>query len=124
MVFDGIVPVLTETPPRWRRRSTRATRRFSFAAWMAAFWPAGPEPMTRSSKSDGSGTEPPPEELVHDLRVCLALRPLHHLADEEAEHSLLAAAEGLDLGRMGGDDLVDDRLELGRVGDRGLCEVA
>src|SRR5687767_11998674 len=28
-----------------------ATRRSSFAAWMAAFWPAGPEPMTRSSYS-------------------------------------------------------------------------
>ena len=49
IVFDGTVPVLMQTPPTMSRRSTTAARLPSFAAAMAAFWPAGPEPMTRRS---------------------------------------------------------------------------
>ena len=64
-----------------------------------------------------------PKQPVDDLRVGLALRLLHHLADEEAEHALLAAAVGLDLLRVRGDDGVDRRAELGLVADRGLREV-
>ncbi len=45
-VFDGIVPVFVQTPPSVSRRSITATRRPSLAAWMAARWPPGPEPMT------------------------------------------------------------------------------
>ena len=52
-VLEGIVPVWIETPPRRWRRSTTATRLPSLAAWMAAFWPLGPEPMTRRSRSMG-----------------------------------------------------------------------
>ena len=48
-VLDGIVPVLTHTPPSMSGRSTTATRRSSFAAAMAAFCPPGPEPITRRS---------------------------------------------------------------------------
>ena len=33
------------------RRSMMATRRPSFAAAIAAFWPPGPEPITSTSKS-------------------------------------------------------------------------
>ena len=54
IVFDGIVPVFTQAPPTALRFSTIATRRRSFAAWIAAFCPAGPEPMTSSSKSKPS----------------------------------------------------------------------
>ena len=50
-----------------------------------------------------------PQQPVDDLRVGLALRLLHHLADEEAEHALLAAAVGLDLLRVRGDHGVDHR---------------
>ena len=49
MVFDGIVPVLMHTPPTMSVRSMTAARWPSFAAAMAAFWPAGPEPMTSRS---------------------------------------------------------------------------
>ena len=50
-VLDGIVPVWMETPPRRSRRSATATRLPSLAAWMAAFCPEGPEPMTSRSSS-------------------------------------------------------------------------
>ena len=45
-VLDGMVPVLMQTPPTMSQRSTMAARRPSLAAAMAAFWPAGPDPMT------------------------------------------------------------------------------
>ena len=48
---DGIVPVLRHTPPIMSLRSTIAARRPSFAVAIAAFWPPGPEPITRTSKS-------------------------------------------------------------------------
>ena len=47
-VLDGMVPVLTETPPIMCRRSTMATLP-SFAAAIAAFCPPGPEPITSRS---------------------------------------------------------------------------
>src|SRR5207249_898352 len=68
------------------------------------------------------GVQLPPEELVHDLRISLALCLLHDLPDEVPEHSLLAAAVRLDLSGAPREDAVDERLELGRVGDRGLRE--
>ncbi len=49
MVFDGMVPVLMQTPPTISLRSTTAARLPSFAAAMAAFCPAGPEPSTSMS---------------------------------------------------------------------------
>ncbi len=48
-VLDGMVPVLTHTPPTMCLRSTTQTRLPSFAAAMAAFCPPGPEPMTSRS---------------------------------------------------------------------------
>src|SRR5262249_17511663 len=62
------------------------------------------------------------QQLVDDLRVRLALRLLHHLAHEEAEHALLAAAIRLDLCRARIEDAVDERLELGRVRNDRLRE--
>src|SRR5918993_2029495 len=55
------------------------------------------------------------EQVVDDLRVGLALRGFHHLSDEEAEESLLAAAVLLQLLRAGREDFVDDALDLARV---------
>src|SRR5215469_13856463 len=46
IVLDGIVPVLTQTPPTTERDSTTATRFFIFEAATAARCPEGPEPMT------------------------------------------------------------------------------
>jgi len=45
-VLDGIVPVFTHTPPTARERSTTAARLPILAAWIAARWPEGPDPIT------------------------------------------------------------------------------
>src|ERR1700678_2411112 len=50
MLFDGIVPVLTHTPPTWPRSIT-ATDLPNLAAATAAFCTPGPEPMTTRSYS-------------------------------------------------------------------------
>ena len=42
IVFDGIVPLFTHDAADALRRSTIATRRRSFAAWIAARCPPGP----------------------------------------------------------------------------------
>src|SRR3954451_2037371 len=52
-VFDGIVPVWIDTPPMRSRRSITATRLPSFAPWIAARCPPGPEPITSRSRSTG-----------------------------------------------------------------------
>src|SRR5436190_23370360 len=57
------------------------------------------------------------QELVHDLRIRLALRLFHHLADEEPEQALFAALVRGDLARVVREDARDERLELCRVGD-------
>src|ERR1700757_3538754 len=51
MLFDGMVPVLTHTPPSIPPRSITATFLPSSAAATAAFCPPGPEPMTTRSYS-------------------------------------------------------------------------
>jgi hypothetical protein len=48
-VFEGIVPVLTQAPPRIGSRSMRATLLPNHAACAAPFSPAGPEPITMRS---------------------------------------------------------------------------
>ena len=45
----GMVPVLMQTPPTTSLRSMMPTFLPSLAAWTAAFWPAGPVPMTSRS---------------------------------------------------------------------------
>ena len=49
MLLLGMVPVCTETPPTTSRRSIMATFLSSLAACIAAFWPAGPLPITMKS---------------------------------------------------------------------------
>ena len=61
--------------------------------------------------------------FVDDARVGLAAGLLHHLADEEAEQALLAAAVLLGLLRVRGDDPLDHRIELGGVRDRLLRDM-
>ena len=64
-----------------------------------------------------------PQQLVDDLRVGPSLRLLHHLADEEAQESLLATLVCGNLARVVGKDAVDERLQLGCVGDQRVTEV-
>src|SRR5882672_2253224 len=49
MVFEGMVPVLMQTPPTTARDSTTATRFFILEAATAARCPEGPEPITMRS---------------------------------------------------------------------------
>ena len=63
------------------------------------------------------------QPLADDARVGLAAGLLHHLADEEAEQALLAAAVLLDLAGVRGDHRVDDRVELADVADGLLGQV-
>src|ERR1700735_3442413 len=49
MVFDGMVPVLMQTPPTTARDSMTAPRFFILEAATAARWPEGPEPITTRS---------------------------------------------------------------------------
>src|SRR5580692_1103552 len=46
MVLEGMVPVLTQTPPTTDRASITATRFFILEAATAARCPEGPEPIT------------------------------------------------------------------------------
>src|SRR5260221_13851702 len=54
-VFDGMVPVLMHTPPTASRRSQMPAVFPSFAAWIAARWPAGPVPRTNRSNFCNAG---------------------------------------------------------------------
>src|SRR5438552_2662459 len=55
------------------------------------------------------------QPLVDDLGVRLASGLFHHLADEEPQQPLLAAAIGLDLPLVLAQDSVDHRVELAHV---------
>src|SRR5216684_1311813 len=46
MVLLGMVPVLMAAPPITSIFSTSAARLPNLAAWIAARWPAGPDPIT------------------------------------------------------------------------------
>src|SRR3954454_19882182 len=71
-VLDGIVPVWIETPPRRSRRSATATWRPSLAAWIAARWPPGPDPITRRSSSTGVESSGVFDSLSEKLQGTLA----------------------------------------------------
>src|SRR6186997_553842 len=57
------------------------------------------------------------QRLVDLLRVRFAARRFHDLADEEAEHLLLAGAELLDLRGIRRDDVRDELVDARGVGD-------
>src|SRR5690242_17738989 len=87
------------TPPIMCRRSTTATRRPSFAAAMAAFWPPGPEPSTSRSKSytvpsvPGSGAEQNPAVRAV-ARDAIGRRTGHLSSTANNAHSENAASTG------------------------------
>src|SRR5215212_6864936 len=72
----------------------------------------------------GSAAQLLAQAVVHDLRVRLAARVLHHLSDKEAEQPLLAAAVIRDLLLVRAEDPVDYGVELVHVRDRRLRQIA
>src|SRR5205814_9526634 len=70
-------------------------------------------PPRRAARA--SSPERRPEQLLDHLRVRLAARRLHHLADQEAEHPLLARPDLRDLRGMPGDHLRDRRVERATI---------
>src|SRR5262245_16238030 len=57
------------------------------------------------------------EQLLHELRIGLSLRALHHLAYEETQHAFLAGAELRDLVGMPSQRIVDCMLESVTIAD-------
>src|SRR6476619_5979768 len=108
-VLDGIVPVFRQTPPIMSLRSTIATRRSSFAAAMAAFWPPGPEPITSTSKSYTRSSVTTAGRLLNPwARLSWSgagqpgfgpgrLEQLHRVAGRVLQQDLLAADPGDDV---------------------------
>src|SRR2546427_6715440 len=82
-----------------------------------AVWKASTSPPSRWCCSTGAASDPLlprqgfPQQLLDHLRVRLPARRLHHLADEEAEHALLAALELRGLRRVLREHVGHRRLE-------------
>src|SRR6266542_524396 len=57
------------------------------------------------------------QPLIHNFRICFALRSLHHLADKESEQSFLARAILFELTRVRRDHFVDDAIDFASVTD-------
>src|SRR4029453_5125532 len=111
---------------RWRRDRQRKKKA---REKRVAAPEAGAAPRRRTSSRPKPAQEPYgvgllPQELVDELRVRPALGLLHHLADEEAEKALLAGAVRLDLIRVRGQHLVDERLEVAGLSDLTVAEGA
>src|ERR1700691_4405173 len=70
MVLEGMVPVLTHTPPTTSRPSTTATRLPILAAATAALWPAGPEPITTKSYFTALMPFSLPFSLLDGIETC------------------------------------------------------
>ena len=56
------------------------------------------------------------EQLIHKLRISLALGGFHYLAYEESDHGLFAGAVLFELFGIRGNDFVDDLFQGGSVG--------
>ena len=65
------MPVLMQTPPTTSWRSTSITRLPSLAAWMAARWPAGPDPIATRSKSYAMRSPIPDPGIATAARQCI-----------------------------------------------------
>ena len=78
--------------------------------------------MLRSNGEGKSLGERLFQQFVDHARISLALHGLHHLADEETEQFVLAAAIFGDLVGVGGDHVGDGRVD--RSGVAGLLEAA
>src|SRR5271157_740714 len=85
IVLLGIVPVLIHVPPTMARCSITATWRPNFAPWMAARWPAGPEPMTIKSYfcmctgARPSGSPGNPRPLLRRVEPLFDLVPVYNV---------------------------------------------
>src|SRR5437588_6549257 len=77
-VLEGMVPVLTEAPPRTTSRSIRATLLPKYAACAAPFSPAGPEPMTMRSYMAALVADHRMELHSFDLAPSVEERKLDH----------------------------------------------
>src|SRR5438046_1426588 len=55
------------------------------------------------------------EPVIHNSRVCLALRCFHHLADEETEQSLFTRAIAFKLLRARSNDFIDNAINFAGV---------
>src|SRR5581483_3090374 len=100
-----------------RRHSVRSppacsspTPRRGSPSWRSPHRSSSPRSSARSAPRSATCLRSKllPQQPVDDLRVRLASGLLHDLADEEAEHALLAPAVGLDLLRVGDEYRVDD----------------
>src|SRR5437660_9344784 len=109
----------TATGDSSSRNSTRSSRRATRRRGAIAI-PSTPKQSARTRVFwRGCRLQLRAEQLLHLARVGPALRLLHHLADQGVDHALLAASELLDARRVCLDHLVDHRLELRAVADRG-----
>src|SRR5438093_11005790 len=78
-----------------------------------------PRAVIVSASLEGSAGQRRAQQLLHELRVRLPARRLHHLPDEEAENAFLAGAELGHLRRMPRDDVGDGRVERAAVAHLG-----
>src|SRR5208283_4016525 len=88
-VLLGMVPVCTQTPPMVRLRSMMATFLRSLAAQIAAFWPAGPLPITTRSYSLASIIAVNGETITPAPRIEVTLgnlRQFNYILGVEAVH--------------------------------------
>src|SRR5689334_6794232 len=110
-------------------RSMIATRRSSFAAAMAAFWPPGPEPITSTSKSYTRSSVTTSGRLLNPQGPVGSGRPrqpglgpgrleqLHRVAGRVLQQDLLAAHAGDDLVAETGTVLPQLRHRGRQIGD-------
>ena len=86
MVLLGMVPVLMQAPPITSRLFDQGDALAGLGAWMAARWPAGPEPMTMRSNFSITGEAlreaslfpQKAAQVYHRAQHCLAGPPFLH----------------------------------------------
>src|SRR6266498_3925860 len=106
-----MVPVLMQAPPSTGFRSASSTRLPSLAAWIAAFWPPGPVPITTMSTCfmslrslDSSPSFRLPARAAQDLlSLCEIAAPLCRAAGApgmQLEHAGAGVATGREVAQQ------------------------
>src|SRR3954453_17203296 len=114
-VFDGIVPVLTDAPPRTTSRSISATLLPKYAACPAPFSPAGPEPMTMRSYMAALVADHRMELHPFDLAPSIEERKLdHRRGADEARVELAHERDGRGERAARSEDVVDHEHAIAR----------